>query len=96
MDFSKEQIEEYKKKFGENNVYLIEVEDKSCLVRKPNREVFSFVAGLTDPIERSAAVLGAVWIDGDEEMRQDDDYFLPAIGTLDTLLKQKEAQIKKL
>ena len=77
MEFKPEQIESWKKQHGKDAIFLIVVEDKSCAIRKPTRQEFSFVSG-------------------DKELLEDDDYFLPAIGKLDEVLKQKEAEVKKL
>ena len=40
MVFTAEQIQQYKDKYKQ--VYEITVEDKSCLVRKPNRKDLSY------------------------------------------------------
>lgn len=94
MTFEAAQIAEWKKKHGD--IFEIVVEDKSCIVRKPSRKEFSFVSGIKDPVELSASLLKLLWLGGDEEIREDDSYFLPAIGKLDEVLKQKEASVKKL
>ena len=96
MEFKPEQIEAWKREYGADNIYFIRVEDKSCVVRKPTREVYSFVARIEDAMELSAAMLEAVWLAGDEEMKHDDDYFIPAVKKFDVLLTLKEAEIKKL
>ena len=47
MVFTAEQIQQYKDKYKQ--VYEITVEDKSCLVRKPNRKDLSYVSTQKDP-----------------------------------------------
>ena len=96
MDFKPEQIDSWKKQHGKDAIFLIVVEDKSCAIRKPTRQEFSFVSGIKDPIQLSETLFKQLWLDGDKEIIEDDDYFLPAIGKLDEVLKQKEAEVKKL
>lgn len=94
MTFTQEQIEGWKKKHGE--VFELTIEDKSCLIRRPTRQEFSFVSGIKDPIQLSETLLKQLWLEGDKEILEDDAYFLPAISHLDEVLKQKEASVKKL
>nr|DAQ28953.1 MAG TPA: hypothetical protein [Caudoviricetes sp.] len=94
MTFTQEQIESWKKKHGE--IFELTIEDKSCIIRRPTRQEFSFVSGIKDPIQLSETLLKQLWIDGDKEILEDDAYFLPAISQLDEVLRQKEASVKKL
>ena len=55
MVFTAEQIQQYKDKYKQ--VYEITVEDKSCLVRKPNRKDLSYVSTQKDPIRMSEVKL---------------------------------------
>lgn len=94
MTFTQEAIEDWKKKHGE--VFELTIEDKSCIIRRPTRQEFSFVSGIKDPIQLSETLLKQLWLEGDKEILEDDAYFLPAISHLDEVLKQKEASVKKL
>ena len=94
MTFAQEQIESWKKKHGE--IFELTIEDKSCIIRRPTRQEFSFVSGIKDPIQLSETLLKQLWIDGDKEILDDDAYFRPAISQLDEVLRQKEASVKKL
>ena len=96
MEFKPEQIEGWKKQYGKDALYEITVEDKSCVLRKPTRQEFSFVSGIKDPIQLSETLFKQLWLEGDQEILEDDDYFLPAFGKLDQILKTKEAEVKKL
>ena len=42
------------------------------------------------------ALLNQLWVEGDEEIKTNDDCFFAACNTLDEVLKVKEAEIKKL
>lgn len=94
MTFSEEQIQDYKAKY--RDLYLITVEDKSCLLHKPTRQTLSYVSSIKDPIRMSEAMLGELWVDGDAEIKADDELFMAVVAKMDELLKVKEAEIKKL
>ena len=93
-NFTKEQIAEWKKKHG--TIYQIDVEDKSCIIRKPNRKDLSYVSATKDPIKLQENLLNQLWVAGDEEIREDDDLFFAAANQLEDVLKVKQAEIKKL
>lgn len=94
MVFTEEQIQQYKDKYKQ--VYEITVEDKSCLVRKPNRKDLSYVSTQKDPIRMSETMLNQIWLEGDEEIRTDDELFLAVIKKIDEISEVKEAEVKKL
>lgn len=95
MEITQEKIDGWKKQHGD--VYLIEVEDKACVVRKPNRKDLSFAMLLKDdPIKFNETLLNNLWVDGDEELKTNDDYFLAVSSQLGELLQIKEASLKKL
>ena len=87
-------IDEWKKKHGE--VFQITTGGKTCIVRKPTRKDLSYVSVVKDPIKMQEALLNQLWLDGDEEIKTDDDLFLAACSQLENLLRVKEAEIKKL
>lgn len=94
MNFEKKHIEELKAKHGE--IFLIKTQGKSCIIRKPNRRDLSYVSVEKDPIKMQTALLNQLWLEGDEEIKTNDDCFFAACNTLDVVLKVKEAEIKKL
>lgn len=94
MKFTKEQIKEWKAKHGE--LFEITVEDKSCILHRPTRKDLSYASAAKDPIKMSEVMLNALWIDGDEEIKEDDSLFLAAIQKMQDILEVKEAEIKKL
>jgi len=94
MNFTKDQIAELKKKHGE--IFEISVDDKSCIVRKPNRKDLSYVSVVKDPIKMSETLLKQLWIEGDNEIQEQDDLFLAVIPKMEEVIKVKESQIKKL
>lgn len=94
MKFTKEQIKELKAKHGE--LFEITVEDKSCILHRPTRKDLSYASAVKDPIKMSEVMLNALWVDGDEEIKEDDSLFLAAIQKMQDILEVKEAEIKKL
>lgn len=94
MVYTKEQVSAWKKKYGD--IFEIEVGGKSCIVRRPTRKDLSYFSVVKDPIKMSETMLRQLWVDGDMEIQEDDEYFLPVIPKMEEVLKVKEAQIKKL
>ena len=92
---SKEQIEALKKKHGE--IFEVEVDDKVCYLKRPTRKALSLAAaqGQRDPLKYNEVVLANCWVDGDEEIKTEDAYFLGVSGVLDQLIEVKMAALKK-
>ena len=94
MKIDKQKIEEWKKQHGE--VFLIETQGRQCILRKPTRKDLSYVSVVKDPIKMQEAILNQLWLDGDAEIKTDDDLFFAVSSQLDEVLRVKEAEIKKL
>ena len=94
MEFKKEQIAAWKKKHGD--IYEISVDNKSCVLRKPNRKDLSYVSVVKDPIQMSETLMRQLWVDGDKEILEDDQLFLAAIPKMEEVTRIKEAEVKKL
>lgn len=95
-DITPEQIEAWKVQHG--GVFQITVEDKTGYLRKVDRKTLSFASTLAtkDPLKFNEVILGNCWLGGDEELKNDDDYFLAVSGVLSEIISSKEADIKKL
>lgn len=94
MKYSKEQVQEWKKKHGE--LFEITVDGKSCILHRPTRRDLSYAGVVKDPIKMSETMLNQLWVDGDEEIKTDDALFFAAIQKMQDVLEVKEAEIKKL
>ncbi len=94
MEYTKEQIAEWKRKHGE--LFEITVEGKSCILHRPTRQDLSYASVVKDPIKISETMLNQLWVAGDEEIKTDDSLFLAAIQKMQEVLEVKEAAIKKL
>jgi hypothetical protein len=88
------QIAEWKKAHGD--IYLIETQGKKCIVRKPTRKEYSYISVVKNPIKAQETLLNQIWLDGDEEIKTNDDLFFAVCSQLEDVLKIKEAEIKKL
>lgn len=88
------QINEWKEKYGE--VYELPVEDKTAYLRKPNMNDFkrAFTAMQKDgEVTFGEVMLNALFIGGDEEIKTNDDYFLPARKELTDFFNFDDAEI---
>lgn len=95
MEIDEKKIAELKSKHPEG-LFQITVEGKSCILRKPNRRDLSYVSVVKDPIKMTETLVNQLWVEGDEEMRTDDDLFMAMSNKMDEILKVKEAEVKKL
>jgi hypothetical protein len=88
------QIVEWKKQHG--SIYELTVGGKKCIVRKPTRQDLSYISVVRDPIKRKEVLLNQIWLDGDEEIKRDDELFLSLSLKLNELLSLKEVELKNL
>lgn len=90
-------IEELKK--THKSVILITTPegDKNAYLKKPDRKIVSMVKSLggTDEVAITELLLDACWLEGDEEIRTDDDYFLAIMPQVNDILFIKEVELKK-
>ena len=95
-EITEAQINLWKKKHGD--VFLITVEDKKAYIKKPTRQILAHATavGSSDAFKFNETILNDCWLDGDDEMKFNDDYFLAISGQLDKVIEIKEAEIKKL
>ena len=96
MEFTQEQIEGYKKKYG--RVFKIECDNKTALLRTPNRKQLAYVAQATqsNALKGNEVLLNECWIDGDEELRSDDACFLGISAQLSKLIEIRTAELSEL
>ncbi len=94
MNYTKEQVAEWKKKHGD--IFEITVDDKSCILHKPTRQNLSYASVVKDPIKLSETLLKQLWVDGDKEILEQDDLFMAVVNKMEDVIKVKEAEVKKL
>lgn len=97
MSAKQEQITEWKEKYGE--VYALPIEDKTGYLRKPNMQDFkrAFTAmQKSGDIAFGEELLTALWIGGDDIIKTQDDYFLPARKELTGFFNYPDATVMTL
>lgn len=94
MKNTEKQIKEWKIQYG--GVFQFEVEDKTAFLREPKmkdfKRAFSALQNESE-IAFGEEMLAALWLDGDQEIRTNDDYFLTARKELAKLLRYDDAEI---
>jgi len=96
MQATAEQVQDWKEKYG--GVYELPIEDKSAFLKEPKMQDFkrAFTAMQKGgDIAFGEDMLNALWIGGDEEIRKDDAYFLPARKELVDFFNYPDAIISK-
>lgn len=101
MEATKEQIAEWKAKFGTVNKITVKdaaCGDKVCYLRNPSRKALGYAsqAGKDNPMKFNEVILNECWLAGDEEIRTDDTLFLSVSGKIAELIEVKEAELEKL
>lgn len=93
---TKKEITELKARHGQ--LFMITVDDKACVLKKPSRKVLSLASSVAtkDPMKFNEIILKNCWVAGDEEIKTDDDYFLGASSKIAEIIEIKEAELVKL
>jgi hypothetical protein len=96
MKATKEQINKWKHQYGE--VFEVTIDDATCFLKKPDRKTLSLAntLGQHDAMKFNEVMLENCWIDGDNKIKEDNEYFFAAIEKLTELIQVKEATLKKL
>lgn len=90
------QIQEWKEQYG--GIYALPVEDKTAYLREPNMKDFkrAFTAMQTSgDLAFGESMITSLFIGGDEEIKTDDAYFLPARKEMAAFFNFDEAEITK-
>jgi len=85
------------KKHNVPDAFRIKVGELECWVKKPNRADISMSRSLGEgeEIKIKELLLDAVWLEGDEKIKTDDDYFFNVFAYLDNLIEAKAVELKK-
>jgi hypothetical protein len=88
------QIAAWKEKHGE--IIAVELEDKVCYLRKPDRKGKDvlYARGATGKFEKT--FIEQIWLGGDEAIKEEAAYFLPLYGMIDKIIGLKVAELKNL
>ena len=89
-----DQINEWKEKYGD--IYALPVDDKTGYLRSPDmvdyKRAFTAMQKGGD-VAFGEEMLKALWLGGDEEILNDDDYFLPARKEMLSFFNYPDAEI---
>lgn len=93
---TKEEIKKLKATHGP--LFMLTVEDKACILKKPSRKALSYASSVAtkDPMKFNEIILKNAWVDGDKEILEDDDYFLGASAKLAEIIEVKGAELVKI
>lgn len=92
-----QKIQEWKELHG--GVYALPVEDKICYLREPNIDDYkrAFIAMQNDgDTAFGETMINSLWLEGDTEIKSDNDYFTPAKKEITKMLNYEEAEITAL
>jgi hypothetical protein len=90
-----EQIADLKAKHGD--LFLITVEDKAAIFKRPTRKALSYAAkaGEKDPLAFNEVIMRDTFIEGDKELMEDDGYFLGAANQIAEIVSVKTSSLEK-
>ena len=91
-----QKISEWKAKHGD--VFQVEVDGRVAYLKRPDRKVLGAAAVTvkSDPMKYNEVILNNCWLEGDEEIRNNDAMFLGVSAQLAEIIEIKEATLKKL
>lgn len=90
-------VAELKKQHNIKSVFVIQTEDKTAFLKQPSRDQLKYGAAAfgNDPLGMTEHVLECGWLDGDEEIKKEDRYFLAISAQVDEIIETAEVEIKK-
>ena len=91
-------IAELKEKHG--SVYLIKVDDKQAVFKKPSRQDLSYATAVSsqgkDAVKLAETILRSTFVEGDKEILDNDEYFFGAMPVAMEMFETTQGEIKKL
>ncbi|MDD4217451.1 MAG: hypothetical protein PHZ24_08975 [Bacteroidales bacterium] len=94
-----EKLHEHKKMFAPRKLSVIEVEDKLALLRPIGAtEVGEFsLLIVNESLEKASRyLLEELWLDGDQELKNDEEYFIAAMMSLQKVVEVKKSSFFQL
>lgn len=92
-----QKIQNWKEQYG--GVWHLPVDDKECYLRDPNMEDYkrAFIAMQDDGDSAFGEVmLTSLWLEGDHEIKTNNDYFSPAKKEITKMLRYDDPEIVEL
>ncbi|MDR2557040.1 MAG: hypothetical protein LBC49_04925 [Bacteroidales bacterium] len=97
MEFTKEQIEKYKRQYG--SVFMYTSKDgKSCILRAPDLQILDACRTISggSSIRFDIALVDNCWIDGDIELKTIDKYKMGLFDWLGGIIQKIDGELKEL
>ncbi len=97
MDHSQERIDALKKEHGSIFKYTSK-DGKSCLLRSPNLKIIDACRTVANgsTVKFDKALVENCWIEGDEELRTNDNYCMGLFDWLPAIIKKVDGQLEEL
>lgn len=94
-------VEEWKKEYAPRKLNIIEVEDKIAVLRPIGaKEVGNYSVMLVDETKGVDVairyLLEELWLDGDNDLRDNEEYFISAMLQLQNLIQVKTSRFTQL
>lgn len=94
-------LEEYKKQFAPRKLSVIVVEDKSAILRPVTAAEMGqyslMIAGENGGLDTACRyLLESLWLDGDNCIRDDEEYFISAMLQLQNVIELKKSSFLRI
>jgi len=91
-----EQIAELKAKHGQ--IFAYDVDDKVCYLRSVDRNTYSLAAAKvsTSPAKFNEIVIQNIWLGGDEDIKNKDEYYFGLVDFVEELMAKKKGTLTTL
>jgi hypothetical protein len=99
--FGETQVSDWEKAYHPRKLNVIEVEDKIAVLRPIGaKEISGYSMALVDPTKgldvATEYLLEELWLDGDNEIRDDEEYFISSMLQLQNVVETKKSRFTKL
>ncbi len=93
-------LDEYKKQYAPRKLSVIRVEDKTAILKPVTAAVvgqYSLMIGQNGGLDTACRYLmEALWIDGDNCIRDDEDYFISAMLQMQNVIELKKSSFSRI
>lgn len=97
-EMTDERLKALKAQYG--TVYLITVDDKAAVFKKPSRNDLSYATAASsqgkDAVKLAETILRNTFVEGDRDIIDNDEYFFGAMPIAMEMFEIKQGEIKKL
>ena len=80
------------------SLFKLEFDDKVAYLRKPDRATLKAAMSkvLTDPIGFAEVILKNCWLQGDEDVKKNEEYIMGSVAPLNNIVNARTAELVKL